>query len=241
MQSQGPVCTIIEANNIESVLEHAKDGDTLVIFDIDNTLLHTNQELGSDVWANWYVHQKLREGLNPFQAVDYMLDLFNHIHAHIDIYPVEDRSVAIVQQLKDLEIPTMCLTSRPSSMIDVTQEQLIKTGFVLNCPSHLNKALSLKIDHKAEMANGIVCGGMNDKGNVLAHIFEKLNCSLPEAIVFVDDKKSCVDSIGKTCSAIGADYTGIRYGYLDKLASQFDAKKAEIQLADLLKRHAFNR
>lgn len=240
-QSNRSGCTIIEANAIESVLEHAKSGDTLVIFDIDNTLVHTNQELGGDTWAYWFVQQKLKEGLPLNQALDYMFDLLKHVHTHIDVYPVEGRSVGIVQELKELEVPTICLTGRPAAMIDITQEQLKKVGFIFNSPDDLNKAMTLKMDYPVEMANGIICGGINDKGHVLSHIFQTLQCQVPQAVVFVDDKKSCVESIGKTCASREIDYTGLRYGYLDHLAEQFDAKKAEEQLTSLLNKHIFTR
>lgn len=238
-QSHPPLCSIIEARNIETVLEHAKSADTLVIFDIDNTLVHTKQELGSDAWAYWFVEQKLKEGIAPHKALNHMFELFRHIHAHIDIYPVETHSVSIVQQLKNLEIPTICLTGRTASMIDVTQEQLAKAGFILNSPERFKQAVTWKLDHPVEMANGIICGGINDKGQVLSHVFQKLECPIPSSVVFVDDKKSCIDSISRICLKDGIDYTGIRYGHLDHLALQFDATKAEEQLSSFLNKHAF--
>ena len=239
-QSHGPVCTVLESNSINSVLEHANVGDTLVIFDIDNTLLHTKQELGSDAWAFWVVQQKIRQGLPPHQALEYMFDLFKHIHTHIDIYPVEDHAVTVLQQLKERSIPTICLTGRPGPLIDQTIEQLRKTGLVLNCPDTLDKAMTLKLQHKAEMSNGVICGGINDKGHVMSTVFQELGYQTPH-IVFVDDKQSCVDSIGKACSTGNIGYTGLRYGYLDHIAAKFDAQKAEEQLETFLRKHAFSR
>jgi hypothetical protein len=240
-RSNRPHCNIVESNTIASVLEHANKSGTMVIFDIDNTLLHTNQELGSDAWAYWFVKQKLKEGLRPQQALDYMFDLFKHIHSHIDVYPVEEQSVGIVKQLKDLDIPTICLTGRQASMIDVTKEQIKNTGFVLNCPQGLNKSITLKMSHPVEMADGIICGGMNDKGNVLEELFEKLKFPLPESIVFVDDRKACVESVSKKCSDNNIACIGLRYGYMDPITDKFDGQKAEQQLVELLKRYDFSR
>jgi hypothetical protein len=236
-----PHCAILESNTIESVLEHAKKNDTMVIFDIDNTLVHTNQELGSDPWAYWFVKEKLKEGMMPRQALAYMFDLFRHIHSHIDVYPVEEKTVDIVQQLKNLEIPTICLTGRQSSMIDVTQEQMKKSGFNFNSPETLNKPFSLKMKYPVEMANGIICGGMNEKGNVLSRVFETLDYKSPKAIVFIDDRQGCIDSMSRQCIDNNIAYTGLRYGYMDQIVSNFDPQKAQEQLEELLKRHAFMR
>lgn len=239
--SQRPCCTILESNTIESVLEHAKTSDTMVIFDIDNTLVHTNQELGSDPWAYWFVKEKLKEGMVPSEALAYMFDLFRHIHSHVDVYPVEEKTVDIVQQLKNLEIPTICLTGRQSSMIDVTQEQMNKSGFNFNSPENLNKPFSLKMKYPVEVANGIICGGMNEKGNVIAKVFETLDYKSPEAIVFIDDRQNCIDSMKKRCYDNNIAYTGLRYGYMDPIVAKFDPQKAKEQLEELLKCHAFIR
>lgn len=240
-QPHCPSCTIIESNRIDSVLEHAQNNNTLVVLDIDNTLVHTNQELGSDAWAYWFVKKKIMEGLPLNQALDYMFDLFKHVHAHIDVYPVEEQSVDVVHKLKELEVPTICLTGRPGRMIDITQEQLKNAGFVINSPDDFNKTMTLNMGHRVEMANGIICGGLNDKGDVIAHLFKTLTCTVPDAVVLVDDKKSCIESMSKRCAESGVDYTGLRYGYMDPIVAKFDAKKAEEQLEQLLKSHAFSR
>ena len=233
-------CNIIESNAIEAVLEHAKSNNTLVIFDIDNTLIHTNQELGSDAWAFWFVKQKLKEGLRPSQALECMFDLFRHIHSHIDVYPVEEKTVGTVKRLRDLEIPTFCLTGRQASMIDVTQEQLNNNGFIFNCPQDLSKTMTLKMKYPVEMANGIICGGMNNKGDVLIQLFQYLNYKMPECIVFVDDRVACVESMSKNCSKNGINFTGLRYGYMDSFSAGFDGEKAKKQLEELLKLYEFS-
>ena len=236
-----PSCTILESKAIESVLEHAKDCNTMVIFDIDNTLVHTNQDLGSDPWAYWFVKERLKEGMMPRQALAYMFDVFRHVHSHIQVYPVEEKTVNIVQQLKDRDIPTICLTGRQSAMIDVTQEQMKKTGFNFNSPECLMKQLTVKMKHPVEMANGIICGGMNEKGDVLAKIFQTLNFKAPESIVFIDDRQNCINSLSKHCSDNNIAYTGLRYGFMDHVVAQFDPQKAQQQLEELLKIHAFDR
>jgi hypothetical protein len=240
-RSKSCQCPIVESNTIMSVLEYAKNSDTMVIFDIDNTLLHTNQDLGSDAWAYWFVKQKLKEGFRPQQALDYMFDLFRHVHSHIDVYPVEEQTVDIVKQLKSIDIQTICLTGRQAAMIDVTQDQIKKTGFTLNCPQDLNKSITLKMKYPVEIVNGIICGGMNEKGNVLEELFERLHFPLPQSIVFVDDRKSCVESVSRKCSDNNIACTGLRYGYMDEISSRFDGKKAECQLEELLKHHTFPR
>lgn len=236
---RGAACSILEIHSIDSVLDHIKGRDSLVIFDIDNTLVHTEQEIGSDAWAYWMVQQKLKQGMLPSQAINFMFDLFGHVHDHIEVFPVEEQTVRVLRTLKEQDIPTICLTGRPSRMIDRTREQLKNAGCELNSPEQLVKPTSFNIKQHVELSQGVICGGINDKGDVLSVLVDTLPYQLPETVVFIDDKKSCVESIGKTCTNRSAEYTGLRYGFLDDKSSKFDPKKAEEQLSELLKLYAF--
>jgi hypothetical protein len=126
-------------------------------------------------------------------------------------------------------------------MIDVTQEQMKKSGFNFNSPEILSKPFSLKMKYPVEMANGIICGGMNEKGTVLSQVFETLGYKQPKAIVFIDDRQNCIDSMSRQCSDNNIVYTGLRYGYMDNIVAKFDPKKAQEQLEELLKHHTFTR
>jgi hypothetical protein len=197
--------------------------------------------LGSDAWAYWLVQQKILEGLSIPHALEYMFDMLKHVHTHIDVYPVEEQSVSILDSLRHKNISTICLTGRPANMVDITHEQLSKTGYTLNSPDQFKNPMTLKMRHPVEMVRGIICGGMNEKGEVLSHIFEKFEPDIPSHVVFVDDRKSCVESIQKTCSDGGIHYTGMRYGYLDNMAKQFSPQRAAEQMTEFLKRHAFSK
>jgi hypothetical protein len=235
----GVPCPIVEVYAIDSVLDHVQGKDALVIFDIDNTLVHTDQEIGGDAWAHWIVQQKLQQGMSPSQAIHYMFDLFSYVHDHIQVFPVEERTVHVLRALKERDIPTICLTGRPGRMIDRTQEQLKNIGCELNAPEQFVKPTSLALQYTVELAQGIVCCGIHDKGDVFSALVNRVSYHAPGKIVFIDDKKSCLESLATTCSCLSTDYTGLRYGFLDNKSLQFDHKKAEKQLAELLKLYAF--
>ena len=238
---RGAACSILEIRSIDSVLDHIQGKDSLVIFDIDNTLVHTEQEIGSDAWAYWMVQQKLKQGMLPSQAINYMFDLFCYVHDHIEVFPVEEQTVHVLHTLKERDIPTICLTGRPSRMIDRTLEQLKNAGCELNSPERFTKPISFIIKQQVELSQGVICGGIHDKGDVLSMLVDTLSYRLPETVIFIDDKKSCVESIAKTCSDRSAAYTGLRYGFLDDKSSKFDPKKAEEQLSELLKLYVFTK
>jgi hypothetical protein len=236
---RGAVCPIFDIYSIESVLDYIQGHDSLVIFDVDNTLVRTEQEIGSEAWAYWVVQKKLKQGMFPSRAIDSMFELFCHVHNHIEVFPVEEQTVHVLHKLKELDVATICLTGRPNRMIDRTCEQLKNIGCELNIPDVFLKSRSFTLKHPVELSQGVICGGMNDKGDVLATIIDSFPYTLPETVIFIDDKKSCVESLAKTCCKHTTGYKGLRYGFLDDKSTKFDPEKAEEQLSELLKIHVF--
>src|SRR6185312_11718054 len=65
---------IIETHNFDIIFQYA-DQDTLVIFDIDNTLARPEAELGSDEWFCYLVDQKIAQGYDKPSATNAVLPL----------------------------------------------------------------------------------------------------------------------------------------------------------------------
>ena len=60
---------IIESSSIKEA-SFFLNGSTLLILDIDNTLIHTKQMLGSVQWCSFLIEQFLQQGLSLDAAVD---------------------------------------------------------------------------------------------------------------------------------------------------------------------------
>lgn len=231
--------SIFDTNSIESVLENISTPETLVIFDVDNTLVTPGRELGSDAMVVWMARQEIVRGKSTNDAIQNLFALFSHIHNHIEVYPVEPQTSSVLQSLKEQSINTITLTGRPHFMIDRTDEQLKTLGYVFNVPELLGKKQTVSMSYPVGIGNGIICGGINDKGSVVDQVFQQIGYSMPQSIIFVDDKKSCVESVGHACSKCGIDYIGIRYGHLDAKISRFDESRAQQQLDEFLSTYTF--
>ena len=59
--------TRIETGDIEAIESHI-DSATLVIFDIDTTLVKTDHMLGSEAWADMMARRYVLQGMSPLQA-----------------------------------------------------------------------------------------------------------------------------------------------------------------------------
>lgn len=231
--------SILDTTTIESVLENISTPETLVIFDVDNTLVTPGRELGSDAWISWMARQQMEQGKNATDAIKNLFALFSHVHDHIDVYPVEQKTSSVLQALKGQAINTITLTGRPHFMVDRTNTQLNMLGYEFNIPEVLGRKQTIAMSYPVGIGNGIICSGINDKGCTVDQVFQHIGYTMPRSIIFVDDKKSCIESVGQTCSKYGIDYIGIRYGHLDAKISRFSESQAQQQLDEFLSKYTF--
>lgn len=223
---------IIESYCIDDVLKYAKDSNTLVAFDLDNTLVYPGQDLGSEQWFGYMLNQKLASGMNRQDALAEVLPLYYKVHDHLSLQPVEPTSAATVSMLQHKGIPTLALTTRSLPLIERTKTQLKELGISFACSEEFNKELSIALEKQAILSNGIIFCNDNNKGKTLIKALQTCNCR-PETIIFIDDKLSHVLDVEKECLLNNIHFVGIRYGKLDAIAAQFDPKRAEQQYTAL--------
>jgi hypothetical protein len=106
--------------------------NTLVVFDIDNTLLMVNQDLGSDAWYRWQSGlAKTEPGSALLVAEDTggILDVQRLLFELSDMKPPENETPDLVAQLKERGHPIMALTSRNPNFRSATLRELADFGY----------------------------------------------------------------------------------------------------------------
>jgi hypothetical protein len=224
---------ITESNTIADVLKFVDEPNTIVIFDIDNTLIHPNQELGSDQWFSYMMKEKFSQGLSAEQALAVVLPLFYQVHDYIKMYLAEPSTAQVVNNLFGRSIDTIALTSRSFPLIEKTEEQLKLNGISFKKSAKFNKELSCTLTRPAKLRHGIIYCNNNDKGKTLLDVLQLCHCQ-PQKIVFVDDKINHLFEVERECLANHIKFVGIRYGALDNFVAQFDPIRAHEQLTALL-------
>lgn len=231
--------TFREMQHVCEVTSHVADGKTIVIFDLDNTLVCPKQELGSDQWFFKIVDNATARGISTHDAIEELVPLYYHIHQHIDLQPVEPDTIDVLRQLKNRNAPVIALTARRAPNAERTHEQLRNAGIQLNPPAQMLTRMIIHTKEPALLLDGIIFCGNNDKGSALEQVFAQCGIPLPERIVYVDDKRSHLDAVARFCKKSGIEYIGLRYGYLDAAVKAYDVKKADKQLHEFLKKHPF--
>ncbi|MBJ7449602.1 MAG: DUF2608 domain-containing protein [Parachlamydiales bacterium] len=234
---------IRECNDVAEVLTLA-DSETLVIFDIDNTLIEPTQVLGSDQWFNYMLQNRQNNGQAYESALKEIIPLWMQIQQVTEVKTCETSTTFVVEELQRKGIHTIGLTSRSIPMAYRTIDQLKSVGieFTKTAPHvhdfwvPLDQLQVFKAyNEPAYYLKGILFSGCNDKGELLLQFF-KLTGYLPSKVIFLDDKQNHLVAVEKKLRLKEfTNFTGLRYNVCDEQVKNFDCSIADIQLNYLKK------
>lgn len=223
---------IIESDTLETVLDYISTPNTLVICDIDNTMAHPQEELGSDEWFCDLVNKRIDEGHDYITAVYYALPATFYAQFNIPLVPTEKTAALLIDHLKKLSIPVMALTTRSLFIAERTLEQLKNIGIAFLLPAVNQDKLVIPMIHPCFYHHSILFGGNNDKGEALIAFFHWMNY-FPDKVVFIDDKRKYLEAVEKALKHYNIPFVGIRYSRCDNRVQMFDPAKAEMQWKQL--------
>lgn len=233
--------SFVETHRIEDVLSHLGDNlkidaDTLLIFDLDNTLIETHQLLGSDQWFEHHFRQQQAiYGKENHTALQKTLQDYDAIHLRSDVRLIDPTVPKLFERLKKMGVKMLGLTSRSTALQEATLRQLTSVGLSFKTPWIAEKMhYVLKNAKHGSVSNGIVLTGGEHKGNCLVEYLDYLQFK-PSRVVFVDDKPHHLDHVKQVLEDRQIPFIGLRYGFRDEKVSAFDPKIAEIQFEYLTK------
>ena len=224
---------IIEIKNISEISKYAKDENTLVVFDIDNTILEpdNNNGYGSDQWFSALVKNKTDKGLDTIPAIEMVLPEYFKAHETIKVKPVEENeTLKIIKQLQKQKIHVMALSARSFPMIDNTFRQFKEMNIDLTQTSLSNQTMNFKkFKFPAKYNKGILFIGNNNKGKLLKTYLSSISFE-PSKIVMIDDKEHHLKKIETEFKGTKISFIGLRYAFLDSKVKNFVLKNSEIPI-----------
>ncbi len=210
-------------------LERAIVPGTLVVFDVDNTLIEPKQMLGSDQWFYALVEQiGADEHLDEDRAVDRAMKIWNAVQADIEVRAVEADTPALIRALARRHVPMLALTARTFDVADVTTRQLRSVGIDF-AKTAIAPDLELSSASSARLIDGIgYVGEKSSKGQVLVEILRRTGLR-PQRVVFVDDKAKHATSVSEALSVAAIPFRAFRYGGADREVEAFQRDVAAVE------------
>lgn len=218
---------IRECSSIREVLDEAAS-DTLLIFDIDNTLYRTKQMLGSDEWFYEYYSLQQKKLKDKDEALASALDLWHAIQAVTQVQPMEPITAETVRQLQDQGYTVMALTTRSGHIAYTTQQQLHSIGIDMRKSAPTSTAFCLLSMPQVQFKKGVLFTSGQHKGRAFKQFLSQTSIR-PKKIVFMDDKLSNIREMA-TVSEEGIEFLGLRFSGNDRNTQNYNPLIAEMQL-----------
>ncbi|MBH2006780.1 MAG: DUF2608 domain-containing protein [Myxococcaceae bacterium] len=199
-----------EIHEISSIkeLENWIVPDTLVLFDLDNTLFESTDMVGH---ANWF-NDMLKK--YPDRQDEILKRSWGAID-RTDVRLIEEIAPKVIANLQKRGVSVMALTSRNLILLDATLRQVKSVGIDFSKTSHF--------EDSAYYHEGILFAHNNyPKGQALLNYLKDISFK-PKRIILVDDLKKNLEDV---CSVTGA--IGLYYPIVDhKRHLEWDEKEAE--------------
>lgn len=220
---------ILESQHFSEIVSHVTP-ETLVILDIDDTLIVPKQMLGCDEWFQFRLKKYQKEGMTSSQALEKALAEWEAVRHLTKMEIVEPGTEEIVKSLQNQGHCIIGLTTQGLALATRTTQQLKENCIDLSltapeksCYIHLN-------DHGVLYRDGILFTSGTPKGAALFKLCQMIDY-FPKRIVFINDKASHLADIEVVAQKYEVEFIGLRYAYSDKRKNSFCAEIAELQFS----------
>ncbi len=223
---------IFEEKSITTVSNYLYPG-TLLVLDLDNTLIESALHYGSYQWGNFLIREALKGGADIDQALDEVMPLWDRAQHEIEVQTIEAEIEEWINLQHDQKTLMLGLTGRSSQIATVTLNHLEKHGLKFSNWDFCEPFF--KENSHFHLEKGVVfVGPKNNKGEALLHFINSLKTPI-KRVVFVDDQMSYLKQVEKSLKGSEIEYIGIRYAGADMNVRNFNLAQAKKEQLELMK------
>ncbi len=221
---------IIETDHFEELCSYVAE-DTLIILDIDDTLLIPTQMLGCDEWFLHQLKKHQNAGMNYTQALEKGLAEWEAIRHLTKMKIVEPGTEKIIAALQKQNCCIIGLTTQGLALATRTSKQLKEHHIDLTITAPSKEDVFFQSQgHGLLFRNGILFTSATNKGEALFKLCEKIGYS-PKRIIFINDKETHVKELEMVAEKKQVECVGLRYAYADAHKAAFRPEVAEYQFS----------
>jgi FMN phosphatase YigB (HAD superfamily) len=219
---------IHEVKSMKEVQNHVTP-DSVVVFDLDNTVLEAKQMLGSDQFFGFLVKRAEEAGLQGKDPKKLASLQATNIQPVSEVQFVEEMTLDWVKQLQRQKIKVIALTARPPAWAKETLKQVASLGLDFQQTAPSLPSQTREIGSGAHYEKGVIFlpSGF-EKGKALKEFLKRTHLK-PVKIIFLDDKLYNVESVDSAMLANGVESQAFRYGAADEKVNSFDPRVANFQ------------
>lgn len=220
---------IVEVNHFHEITDYVQHS-SLVILDIDDTLLIPEQTLGNDAWFIDRTKDLIEnKGMKKEVAFQKTIWEWEAIRKITKVQIVEKNTDAIIQHLQKNNIAIMGLTTQGICMSEITPWQLLSLNIDLNKTSPYKNDYYFRAGQGVLYTQGILFTSGTKKGKALLSLLKHINFR-PDHVVFINDKLTHLQDVEESLEDENIKYTGLRYSYSDERVANYSREIANIQM-----------
>lgn len=221
---------VIEIESL-SQIELSDSPETLVLLDIDDTLIVPKGMVGSRIWRKY-----IKETTKRFTKTNWHDQLSLYVAELYPVVTVEESTKAFVDELQATGHQVLAFTARERNKwydtahdaIDCLTVQQLRSVDIDFAKKPLSDSYSY-IAEQSEYYGGIIFSNLDSKGEYLEQLLNQAK-ELPKKVVFVDDKLSHVEAVDKILEKLNIDHAAYYYTKVTANGEIFDPLIADIQL-----------
>ena len=217
------ISQIQEIKTLSQIYPHLKK-QTLVVFDLDNTLLEPVQDLGSDQWFDSKRSFYKKKGFSSQVAFEKTYDEYYKIQSVTEVRLIEKDTLKVFEKAAEKN-QIMALTTRDDNLSYATIKQLGKLKLIFKKPPVAGEAY-VYTDRGLLYREGIFFTAGAHKGRAFLAFLKKTGLK-PKAVLFINDKLDPLKEMEEACLKNQIAFTGLRYGYLDEKVKKLNHRILE--------------
>lgn len=218
---------IVEIEHFDQLFCHIKP-HTLIVLDLDNTLIEPVQQLGSDQWFYSQIARYEEEGMPKEDALERALADWMAVQNITKVKTPEPGIASTVERLQERGFAVIGLTTRGLGLSKTSLEQLKSVGIDLSITAPSKEEQYFRLNRGVLYRGGVLFTANTHKGEALFKLLDQISYR-PRSILFINDKKSHLIPIEETSAARAVPFVGLRYGFLDQKVKNLNTALTDIQ------------
>ena len=215
---------IVESDDFSVVMEHCEE-DTLLVCDLDNTLIESSQHLGSISWKDYILFKSENCGHTKKESEEMQAKFWQFIQPFLRARLVEDSIQNTLVELKKKGVSVLAITERHPEEFAHTKKQLNSVNLKM---SSFGKKRSISVNEPALYSKGILFCGNNKKTQSLISFLKTLK-KAPKKIVYIDDLAFNIVEVNNFFKNEDTPCVAIRYAKTDERCDNFSPFVSDLQ------------
>lgn len=229
---------IVETHTTADVLPYAKK-DTLVLFNISDTLYKPSCTLASHLWRQYFAELARNMSIDCVAADRVIHKVSNLVVKRVPKSATEESTALLIRKLQQRRIPVFAITGKSmatpyaNNFGEITYRHLVSLGidFKRTLPCLTLSKLDCPL---YGFADGIIFTQKQSKGPAVVAFLQRLPIKCTK-VVMVDNSRRGLESVEAALKENGISFIGLRYGRCDDYPNQFNPDLGTIQFLTFLK------